>query len=115
MPEQDLTALWVIIPIFYLTVFGAAGAYVSGEKGRSGMEGALLAIFFGPFGLIVAACLPDRTARPLLDRIVDHMVQPQPATPPVTPPVPERAATKPQPARPDSQPKPRRLLGEVQG
>jgi hypothetical protein len=44
--------------IFYLLVTGLAGSYVSFEKGRSGWEGLLFGVFFGPIGLVVAACLP---------------------------------------------------------
>jgi hypothetical protein len=47
----------------YLALCGAAGLYISGQVGRDGMEGLLLGLFFGPAGLIVAACLPRPAAR----------------------------------------------------
>jgi hypothetical protein len=48
--------------IFYLLVTGLAGSYVSFEKGRSGWEGFLFGVFFGPIGLVVAACMPTAPA-----------------------------------------------------
>jgi hypothetical protein len=42
----------------YLAVCGAAGAYVSGQLGREGIEGFVLALLFGPLGVLIAACLP---------------------------------------------------------
>ena len=48
--------------IFYLLVTGIAGSYVSFEKGRSGWEGFLFGVFFGPIGLVVAACMPTAPA-----------------------------------------------------
>jgi hypothetical protein len=44
--------------IVYAIAMGFVGGYVAEEKGRSTTEGALFAIFFGPLGLILEACMP---------------------------------------------------------
>jgi hypothetical protein len=53
--------VWIAVGIVvYEIVMGFVGAYVAEEKGRSTAEGALFAIFFGPLGLILEACMPTR-------------------------------------------------------
>jgi hypothetical protein len=53
-------AIPVVIVAALIGVFGYAGYYVAAQKNRPGAEGAILAIAFGPFGLIVEACLPTQ-------------------------------------------------------
>lgn len=58
---EYLTATNLLIGLgCYLFACGLAGIYVSGQKARDGMEGFLFGVLFGPAGLVVAACLPDR-------------------------------------------------------
>src|SRR5262245_60903729 len=62
----DFLASWlflvfVVLPILALGVSALAGCYVSGEKGRGGLEGLLLGLFLGPVGVIVTALMPAPT------------------------------------------------------
>jgi hypothetical protein len=51
------TLIVVSVWIFFMACFGS---YVAFQKGRDLLEGVLFAVFFGPFGLIVVACLPTQ-------------------------------------------------------
>lgn len=60
--SEYLTPFNVLVGLgAYLFLCGLAGCYVSTEKARSPWEGCLLAVLFGPLGLVVAACLPAGT------------------------------------------------------
>lgn len=111
MSEYLTPGYLTLYAMIYLVVYGVAGMYVAAQAGRPETEGFLLAVLFGPFGLVVAAVLPpraieggtvaaedggelryDRAVRENLDR-----------TPTVAPPT----------VPPNPPPRPRRLLGEV--
>lgn len=49
-PVLAVLVLWAIL--------AALGRYIAEEKGRNPREGALLAILFGPFGILLEALLP---------------------------------------------------------
>lgn len=49
----------VIGVIFWGCMIGLGG-YVSSEKGRDSTEGVMLALLFGPFGVLIAALLPSK-------------------------------------------------------
>jgi hypothetical protein len=51
-------SLIVVCSFAYAGALGGAGAYVAIQKNRDWMEGSVMAVLFGPFGLIVEACLP---------------------------------------------------------
>ncbi len=42
----------------YILICVGFGGYIASEKGRKPGEGVLFALFFGPLGLIIAACMP---------------------------------------------------------
>jgi hypothetical protein len=51
---------WVfLVACLYLAIGGSAGGYQATQKRREVIEGILVGLFFGPFGLIVEACLPE--------------------------------------------------------
>lgn len=50
-----MVILYLLLPLMWLL-----GVYVAGEKGRSGWEGFILALLFGPFGVLIEALLPRR-------------------------------------------------------
>jgi hypothetical protein len=52
----------ILAAIVLIALWGGGGAYVAGQKYRSPAEGFWLALLFGPFGLIVEACLPTGDA-----------------------------------------------------
>jgi hypothetical protein len=59
---DQISGFWVGILAgagVYALICGAFGAYVAGEKGRSGREGFLFGLFLGPIGVVAVACLPD--------------------------------------------------------
>jgi hypothetical protein len=63
------TGIVLLLAIVYLVVCAGAGAYVADQKGRGAGEGMIFGFAFGPLGLIVEACLPERLDRePLLER-----------------------------------------------
>jgi hypothetical protein len=43
----------------HVLICGGFGAYVSGAKGRSWLEGLMFGLILGPIGVVAAACLPD--------------------------------------------------------
>ena len=45
---------WFVVSL----VFGGLGAYIAGEKQRSGVEGFLLGLAFGPLGTLIEVMLP---------------------------------------------------------
>ncbi len=49
--------LVILIPIWI--VMGAFGIFVAMAKNRSPMEGFMLGILFGPFGVLIAALMPN--------------------------------------------------------
>ncbi|MDR3621574.1 MAG: hypothetical protein P4L85_19640 [Paludisphaera borealis] len=53
---MDFWWLLALIPI----TFGAAGAYMDSEKGRSPVEGFALGVLFGPLAWIIVFVLPNR-------------------------------------------------------
>lgn len=53
----------IIVGLCIVAVFIVGGAWVASQKGRRKWEGALLAFFFGPVGLIVEALLPSGPER----------------------------------------------------
>jgi hypothetical protein len=91
---MDGSTLVVILVVIGL-VFGFAGAFISGAKKRSQFEGFLFGAMFGPLGLLIAVLMPQG------DGTSDWTGQNAKPTPP---PV----------ANPNYQPKPRKLLGEVE-
>jgi hypothetical protein len=60
---MDPTA-YVLLAWLVISIFGLAGGYVAHQKHRPMTEGVILALFFGPFGLIVEACLPTLERMP---------------------------------------------------
>ena len=58
----------VVLLVGWVLMIGL-GMFVSGEKGRGSGEGCLLALLFGPFGILIAALLPSKAAAatPLVD------------------------------------------------
>jgi len=62
MNSEPPIALFVMLGLVaYLCVFCGFGSYISSTKNRPQIEGAILGAVFGPFGLIVAACLPSNS------------------------------------------------------
>jgi len=66
-------------------LFSVLGVYVAYQKGRSALEGFILGILLGPFGLVIVACLPtgDYPGRPV-NRMVrgeDYGTEPATAEP----------------------------------
>lgn len=53
-PFNVLTGLGV-----YACICGLGGAYASTARNRLGLEGFCLGLFFGPCGVVAAACLPE--------------------------------------------------------
>jgi hypothetical protein len=64
-----------------LFIAGCAGSYCSTEKGRSWPEGFLLGLVLGPFGVVAAACLPERQ-RPASPAML-KAVEPPPVAGPI--------------------------------
>lgn len=56
-PAVALTVL-----ALYCAIFGSAGRHIAVEKGRSMAEGFWFGVFFGPWGLLIVALLPDKRA-----------------------------------------------------
>lgn len=50
----------VVAAVLVWILFVGLGAYISTQKNRQAIEGVLLALLFGPLGLIVAALLPTK-------------------------------------------------------
>lgn len=57
--------LFLVIAAVVLVVCAFAGAYIASQKRRSKIEGVLLGGFFGVFGLIIEALLPQGQPMPL--------------------------------------------------
>lgn len=51
--------MWWLALVLLFAVCSGAGLYVATQKNRPPAEGALLGGLLGPFGVIVAALLPD--------------------------------------------------------
>jgi hypothetical protein len=49
--------LIILIPIWI--VMGAFGAWVAMAKNRSPIEGLVLGLLFGPFGVLITALMPN--------------------------------------------------------
>lgn len=55
--------LFILLP-FYLWVFSIpTGYYISAEKGRGGLDGLLMGVFWGPFGPFLAVLMPNPERR----------------------------------------------------
>lgn len=64
MTEQfSEAAIWLSGVLVIAAVFGTLGRWVAMQHGRSGLEGAVLGILFGPLGIIVEALLPSKSER----------------------------------------------------
>lgn len=78
------------------------GCYVAGEKGREPGEGFVLALLFGPFGVLISALLPTKTAAIPTPAVlpspktmaympkVKPAAKPDPPATPVPPPLPPK-------------------------
>ncbi len=53
--------LLILIPIWM--VMGALGAWVAMAKNRSPIEGLMLGFLFGPFGVLIAALMPNMPSK----------------------------------------------------
>ena len=65
--------LVILIPIWI--VMGAFGAWVAMAKNRSPIEGLMLGLLFGPFGVLITALLPnesDQGTTPASTGRIDH-------------------------------------------
>ena len=56
MNDFYVILLFTVVILWF--VLAGVGAYVSEQKGRNAWEGALLALFLGPIGCIIAGLLP---------------------------------------------------------
>lgn len=54
-----LAPLIIFCVFLYAGVFGVLGSYVAEQKGRSVEEGTIMGIFFGIFGVLIEALLPN--------------------------------------------------------
>lgn len=54
----------VVAAVLVWILFVGLGAYISTQKNRQAIEGVLLALLFGPLGLIIAALLPTKPMVP---------------------------------------------------
>ena len=54
-----MSATTIVIAVMSIAIMLIGGAWIAPQKGRSKWEGAILAFFFGPFGLVVEALLPS--------------------------------------------------------
>ncbi len=50
---------WFIVCLLAWGVSIVAGDYVARQKGRTGTEGAVFGLIFGPLGVLIVACLPE--------------------------------------------------------
>jgi hypothetical protein len=50
--------------LLVVTVFAALGGWISAQKGRDPIEGAVLGGLFGPLGCLIAALMPTQQSRP---------------------------------------------------
>jgi hypothetical protein len=55
---------WLIIVLLVLAVFGGLGYWISTQKQRNPVEGAVLGAFFGPLGALIEAVLPSGNYQP---------------------------------------------------
>jgi hypothetical protein len=53
---MEFLIAWLVVWVLFI----ALGMFVSSQKGRGSLEGFLLAFFFGPLGVLIAALLPSR-------------------------------------------------------
>jgi hypothetical protein len=61
---ESVAPYWAVGVGAYLFLCAIAGGYCSVQKGRNALEGFLLGLIFGPFGIVAAACLPDERKMP---------------------------------------------------
>lgn len=59
---SDTVSLVLGLGVVAATAFGALGAWVARQKGRSTGEGAFLGFFLGVLGVLLEALLPERAA-----------------------------------------------------
>lgn len=52
--------LWPFLFVSWLVLWPALGRWIALQKGRSFREGVVLALVFGPLGILVEALLPNR-------------------------------------------------------
>jgi len=57
-----------ILLLFWL-MMGALASWIASQKGRSGVEGFVLGVLFGPLGVIVEAVLPSPISLPPAPRV----------------------------------------------
>jgi hypothetical protein len=58
-----LLSLWALWTAVVLAVCAITGFYISAEKGRGCLEGFVLGLIFGPFGLLLAVLMPEPERR----------------------------------------------------
>lgn len=78
--EMELGYFVLICLVLWFIVSLAVGSYISAAKGRHFMEGTLFTFLFGPFGMVVAACLPT-VERSSVWQGAKPMVPPPPQAP----------------------------------
>ena len=60
---ESAPSLWIVSMIVAAVISGGWGGYVSKCKNREPVEGIAMGLTMGPFGVIVAACLPTLEPR----------------------------------------------------
>lgn len=58
-----LIGLWALWTAVVMVVCAITGFYISAEKGRGSLEGLMLGLVFGPFGLLLAVLMPEPPRR----------------------------------------------------
>ena len=58
-----LLGLWALWTGVVMVVCAITGFYISAEKGRGSLEGFMLGLIFGPFGLLLAVLMPEPLRR----------------------------------------------------
>ncbi|MGE4196031.1 MAG: hypothetical protein AB7G11_02760 [Phycisphaerales bacterium] len=59
MEADTLIGIAVVAIAFCLVILGPFGLFVAAAKRRSKLEGFLLGLLFGPFGILIEALLPN--------------------------------------------------------
>lgn len=57
----------IVFLVIMSITFIAGGIWIASQKGRSKLEGGMLAFFFGPFGLFIELLLPNKPAKHMLE------------------------------------------------